>query len=481
MADCLDFDLEMGLHDVTATKLPGGVMFDDTSFSKQESCGTPFSQASTAPSTPFRFHLPDPDVDSKMGFFHSKYQGESDLFDIDMKPLQSELGSWAETHVDVEASALELGSDLGNWAKKHMEIENFALPLTSDLGVWAQKHAEVEASALNLQSELGRWAEENSEAERKIVRLHSELGQWAQKVVDSERPARSIGCRPLQSDLGRWAQRIVEAQMWLQKHLPEAFVVDNHELEVATTGLAYRKSKCVDDRDMALEGPTWGAEVEGVDEGDGWLKVGELYLPMVLEGMCVLTPNPNSVAMNSDDYDEDLEDAEAVLDGAAITPEGCVVDLDGGSPIFFSCDPSLSSSHSCKVITKNAAKASVAARYAQAAADIEAKAACSIDPVGIVRGAAALSPSGADAVDASQRLKLFHQKRQRRQTTSKASQPEVLCIDPSGKTCLFLQLAKKLSAKRILQKRALVTVTEDVDPVVIASIDVNGVIQEYEE
>eukprot|EP00411_Alexandrium_monilatum_P126434 CAMPEP_0175633674 /NCGR_PEP_ID=MMETSP0097-20121207/773_1 /TAXON_ID=311494 /ORGANISM="Alexandrium monilatum, Strain CCMP3105" /LENGTH=317 /DNA_ID=CAMNT_0016939239 /DNA_START=95 /DNA_END=1048 /DNA_ORIENTATION=+ len=35
---------------------------------------------------------------------------------------------------------------------------------------------------------------------------------------------------------------------------------------------------------------TWGTCVLGVDEGDGWLRVGTKYLPMECSGKCVLTP-----------------------------------------------------------------------------------------------------------------------------------------------------------------------------------------------
>ena len=38
----------------------------------------------------------------------------------------------------------------------------------------------------------------------------------------------------------------------------------------------------------------WGSCVSGVDEGDGWFKVGELYLPTELNGVSVLTPIDNA-------------------------------------------------------------------------------------------------------------------------------------------------------------------------------------------
>jgi len=57
-----------------------------------------------------------------------------------------------------------------------------------------------------------------------------------------------------------------------------SFRVDNSKLgETGGAGVSYRNSKNPDD--VASDGAPWGSVVMGVDEGDGWLKVGDKYLP----------------------------------------------------------------------------------------------------------------------------------------------------------------------------------------------------------
>lgn len=56
-----------------------------------------------------------------------------------------------------------------------------------------------------------------------------------------------------------------------------------------SVGIAYRFSKAVEDMDMSATA-IWGIVVTGTDEGDGWLRVGNRYLPMAVNGVEVLTP-----------------------------------------------------------------------------------------------------------------------------------------------------------------------------------------------
>merc|ERR1719444_203428 len=60
------------------------------------------------------------------------------------------------------------------------------------------------------------------------------------------------------------------------------YVLDNSELKSTSAGLGYRASK-------SLEGDAhniakWGSTVVGIDQHDGWLKVGLRYLPMEMSG-----------------------------------------------------------------------------------------------------------------------------------------------------------------------------------------------------
>lgn len=67
------------------------------------------------------------------------------------------------------------------------------------------------------------------------------------------------------------------------------YVIDNRFLRATTAGLAYRNRKQLDDWDMNVTPPTWGSTVKGLDCGDGWLRVGEHYLPTHVNGLQVLT------------------------------------------------------------------------------------------------------------------------------------------------------------------------------------------------
>jgi len=68
--------------------------------------------------------------------------------------------------------------------------------------------------------------------------------------------------------------------------LPSKYRVDNSKLMASSEGLQFRGSKRWEDRaDAQVQ---WGETVMGVDEGDGWLKVGNLYLPFIANNCPVL-------------------------------------------------------------------------------------------------------------------------------------------------------------------------------------------------
>jgi hypothetical protein len=62
-----------------------------------------------------------------------------------------------------------------------------------------------------------------------------------------------------------------------------AWLVSNQQLKASTRGLAYRSAKD-DSRKVRNAVAPWGSTVQGVNQGDGWLKVDDLYLPMVVDG-----------------------------------------------------------------------------------------------------------------------------------------------------------------------------------------------------
>eukprot|EP00929_Paragymnodinium_shiwhaense_P084125 TRINITY_DN44969_c0_g1_i1.p1 TRINITY_DN44969_c0_g1~~TRINITY_DN44969_c0_g1_i1.p1 ORF type:complete len:369 (+),score=95.93 TRINITY_DN44969_c0_g1_i1:253-1359(+) len=66
------------------------------------------------------------------------------------------------------------------------------------------------------------------------------------------------------------------------------YLVDNSMLHSAREGLMYRRSKALDDKDGEEHFARYGSRVVGLDEGDGWLRVGERYLPFQVKGVPVL-------------------------------------------------------------------------------------------------------------------------------------------------------------------------------------------------
>lgn len=71
------------------------------------------------------------------------------------------------------------------------------------------------------------------------------------------------------------------------------FFADNSQLRADTAGLGYRQSKDFNDKAVSPTGHPecleWNDVVQGVNEGDGWLRVGpDRFLPMTLEGKPVL-------------------------------------------------------------------------------------------------------------------------------------------------------------------------------------------------
>jgi len=64
------------------------------------------------------------------------------------------------------------------------------------------------------------------------------------------------------------------------------WLITNKDLKANTRGLAYRSSK--DHTKVRNAVAAWGSIVPGVDSGDGWLKVGEWYLPMIVDGFATI-------------------------------------------------------------------------------------------------------------------------------------------------------------------------------------------------
>jgi len=66
-----------------------------------------------------------------------------------------------------------------------------------------------------------------------------------------------------------------------------AYFVDNEELDAKSPGLGYRASPVVKDKIGGVYA-AWGSKVMGVDNGDGWLKTSNGYLPYYVHGKAVV-------------------------------------------------------------------------------------------------------------------------------------------------------------------------------------------------
>lgn len=67
----------------------------------------------------------------------------------------------------------------------------------------------------------------------------------------------------------------------------EEYIIDNSELKAATKGVGYRFSTKLEDRDLSTVAH-WGTIVRGKDNNDGWIKVGDCFLPKALTGKPVV-------------------------------------------------------------------------------------------------------------------------------------------------------------------------------------------------
>mmetsp|Transcript_44699 Transcript_44699/g.127564 ORF Transcript_44699/g.127564 Transcript_44699/m.127564 type:complete len:696 (+) Transcript_44699:121-2208(+) len=70
--------------------------------------------------------------------------------------------------------------------------------------------------------------------------------------------------------------------------VPTVYLVDNGKLRAETQGLRYRFSKHLDNRDRSTV-LYWGSVVSGIDEGDGWVQIGDRFVPTHVNGVEVLT------------------------------------------------------------------------------------------------------------------------------------------------------------------------------------------------
>jgi len=254
-------------------------------------------------------------------------------------------------------------------------------------------------------------------------------GSSDESSKDASGNIRAFGLPALQSRLGWQAQAEVEAEEWLQKQLnarrqaagPKQYLVDGDALRACTEGLAFRRSKNLWDTDYEAyetSGLPWGSIVSGISHADGWLQVDDVrFLPMTVDGYTV------------------LRRVDPLVDGPALTLEGCVLDLEEGSPMFFSHDRSTSSGFERAQTLKSYHRLAMAQKRAEA--NVEA---CTIDDVGVIHGDVPASGyAQAWSSTRAERAKLFHRKRQARISGEhKHIDSTVLCANPGGSVFLYL-------------------------------------------
>ncbi|CAK9105589.1 Chaperone protein DnaJ [Durusdinium trenchii] len=89
------------------------------------------------------------------------------------------------------------------------------------------------------------------------------------------------------------------------------YVVDNSQLQADAPGVAYRFSCQLDDRDERRPVAAWGSIVSGEDASEGWVRVGDRFLPMeVNECRVLVRRNPSKFRGEKrlEDLDESEED-----------------------------------------------------------------------------------------------------------------------------------------------------------------------------
>jgi len=97
-----------------------------------------------------------------------------------------------------------------------------------------------------------------------------------------------VSSAPQPAALAQPASAPAPAEPATAREAPREFLIDNSDLQANTKGLGYRRSKHLQDKD-GTELAEWGTTVLGVDQGDGWVKIGRRYLPTKLNGKAVLT------------------------------------------------------------------------------------------------------------------------------------------------------------------------------------------------
>mmetsp|Transcript_44315 Transcript_44315/g.102334 ORF Transcript_44315/g.102334 Transcript_44315/m.102334 type:complete len:314 (+) Transcript_44315:81-1022(+) len=79
-----------------------------------------------------------------------------------------------------------------------------------------------------------------------------------------------------------------EATEW---HMAKGkYLIDNSYLQHKGPGVMWRLTKNLSDTIGKQHYAAWGTTVDGIDTGDGWVRVGKYFLPTKIRGLQVITP-----------------------------------------------------------------------------------------------------------------------------------------------------------------------------------------------
>jgi len=257
-------------------------------------CTTPGSTPSTAPGTPVSCTLPAAHMLPLLSTLDDSDEESGSPVSISMAPLQSSLGQRTQKLLDAQ-----------DWLDTKLAEEySMRCPpyLSSTWGVAYRFSKNLEDRDDYLEGPA--WGSVVRGVDRGdgwiyVPAANRFLPLLEEKTEEAEVP-KSFGLVPLQSTLGIWARRQVEAQEWLDERLALDYTVECPPELSHTSGVAYRYSKNLGDRDGELEGPAWDTTVRAVDRGDGWL-----YVPAVNRYI----PTPVQWLLSgSFDADEDSEE-----------------------------------------------------------------------------------------------------------------------------------------------------------------------------
>jgi len=155
----------------------------------------------------------------------------------------------------------------------------------------AEKHARKarEAAEKKAIEDAARKVKEEKDGKYKMMFDNNGLGQFHPIFMEHGYDAPETVHDLAEEDLRSFGMKGGHIQKFYQTFSRGAtYIVHNGQLNSNSAGLGYRPAKnaAIDVHRVAA----WGSKVQGIDQLDGWLKVGSRYLPMEVNGSVVIYP-----------------------------------------------------------------------------------------------------------------------------------------------------------------------------------------------